>query len=113
MCSLAWLKRLTWNQEIARSNRATQTIWATSVPGARLSYKQQDGVRLPGCLPFAAVLPVRRPAFQAGIGGVSTRLRLQYPPADGFRRLVYETGTRVFDSPQEVHAPSAGSDSVF
>lgn len=62
------------------------------MPGARLSYKQQDAVQLCGFLPHGALLPARYPVLQTGVGGIDTRTRHHDAPADSFRTPVYETG---------------------
>lgn len=57
--------------------------WATSVPGARLSYKQQDRVQLLGCLPICRVASGRHPVLQTGVGEFDPPTRRQIAPAAG------------------------------
>lgn len=54
--------------------RPRVSVWATSVPGARLSYKQQDRVQLLGCLPRRRIRPVAKsPGLHPGkVGSIPT-----------------------------------------
>ena len=99
--------RFVWGEDHAGSSPAGQTSFGRRVcRSARRSYKPQDGVRLPGCLP-----PTPRCFWEApGPSNRGRRVRSPYaapfcPRRRFYRARRYERQERWFNSTRGLHGP--------